>query len=142
MAPQIVSQIEDAPARGILPNISFDLAANPSCSTLDAQPMEKINDLLFRRYLRRANLNLVKWTAKKGAVVPLTHHVNEQARWITEGLAEVYSQRRNYLMKSGDIKILPPNGPHEFVFLEDTIGGDIFCAWGARLARRNGDLFM
>jgi quercetin dioxygenase-like cupin family protein len=142
VAPQIVSQIEDAPARGILPNISFDLAANPNCSTLDAQPMEKINDLLFRRYLRRADLTFVEWTAKKGAVVPLTHHVNAQAACITDGLAEVYLQGRNYLMKSGDTLIVPPNGPHEFVFLEDTIDVDIFCAWGARLARRNGDLFV
>ena len=26
--------------------------------------------------------------------------------------------------------IVPLNGPHEFVFLEDTIDVAIFCAWG------------
>jgi hypothetical protein len=51
--------------------------------------MEKINDSLFRQYLLGADLTFMKWVAKKGAVVPLTHHVNEQVRWITEGLAEV-----------------------------------------------------
>jgi hypothetical protein len=106
--------------------------------------MERINDPLFRRDVRGTNLPFVKGTAKKGAVVPLTHHVNEQARWITEGLAEVYSQRRNYLMKSGDIKILPPNGPPEFIFLRVHPGRydrhRYLLRLGARLARRNGDL--
>jgi hypothetical protein len=46
VAPQIVSQIGDAPARGILPNISLHLAGE-SQLFLDAQPIEKINDLLF-----------------------------------------------------------------------------------------------
>jgi hypothetical protein len=77
-APQLVSQIEDAPARGILPNISLHLAGEPQLFHLDAQTMEKINDLLYRQYLHGTNVTFVKWTAKKGAIVPLTHHVNEQ----------------------------------------------------------------
>jgi quercetin dioxygenase-like cupin family protein len=69
---------------------------------------------------------LVKWTAKKGATVPLHHHANEQITWITEGAAEVYSQGRKYLLKAGDIMIFPPNVPHEFLFTADTIDIDIF----------------
>jgi quercetin dioxygenase-like cupin family protein len=89
--------------------------------------MEKVNDLLYRQYLQGTSLTFVKWTAKKGGVVPLTHHINEQITWITEGLAEVYSQGRKYTMKAGDIMIIPPNVPHEFNFLEDTIDIDIFA---------------
>ena len=117
VAPQLVSQIEDAPARGILPNISLHLAGEPQLFHLDVQPMEKVNDLLHRQYLYGTNVTFVKWTAKKGAVVLLTHHVNEQVTWITEGVAEVYSQGRKYIMKDGDIMIIPPNVPHEFIFL-------------------------
>ena len=83
VAPQIVSQIGDAPARGILPNVGLHLAGE-SQIFLDAQPMERINDLPFRRDVRGTNLRFVKWTAKKGAVVPLTHHVNEHVTWITK----------------------------------------------------------
>ena len=39
----------------------------------------------------------VKWIAKKGGAIPLTHHSNEQFTWITEGLVEVYSQGRRYV---------------------------------------------
>ncbi len=126
VAPQLASQIEDAPGRGIVPGISLHLAGEAQLFHLDAQPMEKVNDLLFRQYLQGTNSTFVKWTARKGGVVPLTHHSSEQITWITEGLVEVYSQGRRYVMKAGDIMIIPPNVPHEFKFLEDTIDIDIF----------------
>jgi quercetin dioxygenase-like cupin family protein len=94
---------------------------------LDAQPVEQVSELLQRQYLCGNNVTFVKWIAKKGAVVPLHHHVNEQVTWITEGAAEAYSQGRKYTLRAGDIMIIPPNVPHEFVFVEDTINIDIFA---------------
>jgi len=98
----------------------------PLLYQLDAQPMEQVSELLQRQYLTGAHATLVKWTAKKGATVPLHHHANEQITWITAGEAEVYSQGRKYLLKAGDIMIFPPNVPHEFLFTADTIDIDIF----------------
>jgi quercetin dioxygenase-like cupin family protein len=74
-----------------------------------------------------SNVTFVKWTAKKGAVVPLHHHVNEQITWITLGAAEVYSQGGKYIVRAGDVMVIPPNVPHELVFVEDTIDIDIFA---------------
>jgi quercetin dioxygenase-like cupin family protein len=127
IAPQRLAQVEDAPGRGIITNISLHLAASVQLYRLDAQPVEQINELLQRQYLYVANVTFVKWIAKKGATVPLTHHVNEQITWITEGVAEVYSQGKKYVMTAGDIMIIPPNVPHEFLFTEDTIDIDIFA---------------
>jgi len=126
-APTLLAQVSDAPGRGILPNVSLHTAAVPQLYELDAQPMEQLSALLQRQYLAGSNATFVKWTAKKGAVVPLHHHANEQITWITEGAAEVYSQGRKYLMKAGDIMVIPANVPHEFVFTEDTIDIDIFA---------------
>ena len=53
-----------------------------------------------------------KWIMKKGAVMPLHHHANEQITWITQGETEVYSQGKKYVMHAGDIMIIPPNVPH------------------------------
>lgn len=94
IAPQLLSQIHEAPGRGILPNISLHDAATPHMYQLDVQPVEQTSELLQRQYLSGSNATFVKWTAKKGAVVPLHHHVNEQITWITHGSAEVYSQGR------------------------------------------------
>jgi quercetin dioxygenase-like cupin family protein len=129
VAPTVLSasRVSDAPGRGIVPNFSQHSAAMPLIYQLDAQPMEQISALLQRQYLTGSNATFVKWTAKKGAVVPLHHHANEQITWITKGAAEVYSQGRKYLLTAGDIMIFPPNVPHEFVFTEDTIDIDIFA---------------
>jgi quercetin dioxygenase-like cupin family protein len=127
VAPLSLSEISDAPGRGILPNISLHTAASPQLCQLDAQPIEQVSDLLQRQYLSGTNVTFVKWTAKKGAVVRLTHHASEQITWITQGVAEVYSQGRKYMMRAGDIMIIPPNVPHEFIFVEDTIDIDVFA---------------
>jgi quercetin dioxygenase-like cupin family protein len=127
LAPELGSQSEDAPGRGIIPEVSLHVVGRVHLFELDAQPVERISDLLSRQYLDGANSSFVKWTAKKGAVVPLHHHSNEQITWITQGSAEVFSQGRRYLMRAGDIMVIPPNVPHEFTFLEDTIDIDIFA---------------
>src|SRR5271163_2266576 len=121
IAPILLSQVHEAPGRGILPNISPHNAATPLLYRLDAQPIEQITELLQRQYLSGYNVDFVKWIAKKGAFVPLHHHASEQITWITRGSAEAHSQGRKYIMKAGDIMIIPPNIPHEFIFPEDTI---------------------
>lgn len=64
---------------------------------------------------------------KKGAVVPVHSHPNEQITWFLTGAADVYSQGQKFTMRAGDIMIIPPNVPHEFHFTEDTIDIDIFA---------------
>lgn len=121
------SQVSAAPGRGVLPLISGHMAAGLSLYQLDAQPVEQLSSLIQRQYLHGAQSTFVKWTMKKGAVVPVHHHANEQITWITQGEAEVYSQGKKYVMRAGDIMIIPPNVPHEFHFTEDTIDIDIFA---------------
>ena len=127
VALEVVTQIDDAPGLGILPTISQHLAGRAQLFHLDAQPIEALDDLISRQYLYGSNATFVKWTAKKGGVVPLHHHINEQITWITQGRAEVHSQGRKYTMNAGDILVIPPTVPHEFVFLEDSIDSDIFA---------------
>ena len=127
VAPQPLSQIEDAPARGIIPNISLHLTSLPQLFHLDDQPIEKVTELLSRQYLYGTNMTFVKWIAKAGATISLTHHASEQITWFIEGRAEVYSQGKKFIMKAGDIMIIPANVPHEFIYLEDTIDIDIFA---------------
>jgi quercetin dioxygenase-like cupin family protein len=126
VAPQLDSQIEEAPGQGIVPGISLHMAAKAQLFHLDAQPVEQLGPL-SRRYLEGTNSTFVKWTAKKGGVVPLHHHSYEQITWILEGAAEVHSQGLRYEMKTGDIILIPPNVPHEFMFPEDTSFVDIFA---------------
>ena len=122
----IVSQVSPTSDRGIIPGISDRMAAMPLLYSLDAQPIEELSPLLSRQYIHGSQSTFVKWTAKEEAVVPIHHHPNEQITWIVSGRAEVFSNGEQYIAEAGDILFFPPNVPHEFVFLEDTIDIDFF----------------
>ena len=127
-APILVSppDVVDAPGQGMVPGISDHLGTGPTLYRLDAQPIEQMSPLIQRQYLHGTQSTFVKWIVKKGAVVPLHHHSNEQITWIVQGEAEVYSQGRKYVVAAGEIIIFPPNVPHEFRFTQDSIDIDFF----------------
>src|SRR5262245_66608329 len=72
IAPVLLSppQVSDAHGRGILPNVSRHTAAAPQLYELDAQPVEKISEVVQRQYLSGSNPTFGKWMAKKGAGAP------------------------------------------------------------------------
>jgi quercetin dioxygenase-like cupin family protein len=54
------------------------------------------------------------------------YHPHEQTTWITQGEVKVLSQGKEYIVKAGEIVIIPPYVPHEFHALADTIDIDFF----------------
>ncbi|MFT3741549.1 MAG: cupin domain-containing protein [Gammaproteobacteria bacterium] len=122
----MTSNPKDAPDKGIIPHISDHYHALPIFYNFDGMPIEQLSDKISRQYIYSGQSMLVKWIFKKGAVVPLHHHVNEQITWITEGSVRVYSQGKEYTVKAGEVIIFPPHVPHEFLALEDTIDIDFF----------------
>ena len=106
--------------------ISKHYTALPNLYELDAIPKEQLSDKIIRQYVMGSQSMLVKWTLKKGAVIPLHFHPNEQITWITKGSVKVLSQGKEFIVKAGDVLIIPPYVPHEFIALEDTIDIDFF----------------
>jgi quercetin dioxygenase-like cupin family protein len=115
-----------APGQGIIPLVSGHTSAMPMLYQLDKQPIEKVSPLISRQFLTGAQSTFVKWTVKKGGTFPLHHHAAEQVTWITSGRCEVTSNGNEYVMNAGDVMIIPPNVPHEFVCTEDSIDIDFF----------------
>jgi quercetin dioxygenase-like cupin family protein len=106
--------------------ITKHYSAQPNLYQLDIISKEKLSDKITRQYIMGTQSMLVKWTLQKGAVIPLHFHPNEQITWITKGSVKVLSQGKEFIVKSGDVLIIPPNVPHEFHALEDTIDIDFF----------------
>lgn len=79
-----------------------------------------------RRHLHGQHGTLAVFELKKGAIVPLHQHPNEQITYIVEGLVEVTAGGRKYRVGAGEVIVLPPNVPHEFLALEDTTDIDFF----------------
>ena len=110
------------PANEIIKHYS----ALPNLYELDAVSVEHLSDKISRQYVMGSQSMLVKWGLKKGAVVPMHFHPNEQITWITKGSVKVLSQGKTFFVKVGGVLIIPPNVPHEFHALEDTIDIDFF----------------
>jgi quercetin dioxygenase-like cupin family protein len=106
--------------------ISKHYSALPNLYQLDTTNKEKISDKITRQYIMGSQSMLVKWTLQKGAVISLHFHPNEQVTWITKGSVKVLSQGREFIVNAGGVLIIPPNVPHEFLALEDTIDIDFF----------------
>lgn len=120
------SKDSESQTSGIIPHIFEHYKVLPVFYQFDLMPIETLNDKISRQYIYGGQSMLVKWILKKGAEVPLHHHVNEQITWITEGSVKIYSQGKEFIVKAGEVIIFPPHVPHEFFALEDTIDIDFF----------------
>lgn len=63
---------------------------------------------------------------KKGAVVPMHHHENEQFTMVMSGALEFTIEGRKILVRPGEVLEIPANVPHGAVALEDTDDLDVF----------------
>jgi quercetin dioxygenase-like cupin family protein len=107
-------------------NIPKHYAALPSLYNFEETVKEQLNDKISRQYVMGSQSMLVKWTLLKGAIVPMQFHAAEQITWITQGAVTVVTQGKKFIVKAGQVIIIPPFVPHEFTALEDTIDIDFF----------------
>ena len=92
-------------------------------------PKEKVNDLLERRLITGQNLMLAHVHLKKGSIVPLHSHHNEQMTYIISGELKFWLESEDsepLILKAGDVLTIPPNVPHKACAMEDTLDMDIF----------------
>jgi quercetin dioxygenase-like cupin family protein len=68
---------------------------------------------------------------KKGCIIPLHSHANEQIAFITQGVMRLAlgeeGSTTDYLLHPGDLLVIPANVPHTAEVLEDCIDFDIFA---------------
>jgi quercetin dioxygenase-like cupin family protein len=83
--------------------ISQHYMALPNQYDFDKVVKEKISDKITRQYVMGSQSMLVKWTLKKGAVISLHFHANEQVTWITQGAVKVLSQGKEFIVKAGGV---------------------------------------
>ena len=96
----------------------------------DDIPVEQLNPLIGRQFIVGTNVMIARVLLKKGAVVPLHHHHNEQVSYILEGVLKFILKTeagdKEITVRAGEVLCIPPNLPHEAHALEDTVDLDIF----------------
>jgi quercetin dioxygenase-like cupin family protein len=91
--------------------------------------MEKLNADISRKLVTGEGVMLAHVYLKKGGVVPVHSHHNEQLTYILEGrLRFLFGQEQDeeIIIGAGEVLVIPPHVPHSAEALEDTLDVDIF----------------
>lgn len=87
---------------------------------------DQVNPLFERQLVVGENVMLSRIRLRKGALVPLHQHENEQISYMLEGALKFVIDGREVIVKAGEVLCIPPNMPHSAEALEDTLDLDIF----------------
>ena len=90
-------------------------------------PVEHLNPLLDRQFVAGEKSMLARLLLRTGCSVPLHSHENEQITYILQGALKCIIESKEYVVRAGEVLVIPSNTPHSAEALEDTIDLDIFC---------------
>ncbi len=89
-------------------------------------PEEVLSPLVSRQVIHTEHMTIARLRMKKGAIVPLHHHINEQVTMMQSGSARFELEGREIVVKGGDCLRIPPNAPHLVEAMEDSVATDLF----------------
>ena len=92
----------------------------------DTVPLEVLSDAISRKIITGERTMIAQIFIKKGGVVPLHQHENEQISYMLEGSLKFEIDGKSVVLKQGDVLVIPSNVPHKAIALEDTIDIDVF----------------
>jgi quercetin dioxygenase-like cupin family protein len=90
-------------------------------------PLEDLNPLLQRQFVVGQEIMLARVLLRKGCIVPLHSHHNEQLTYIVEGALKFWIDGKEIVVRAGEVLCIPSNMPHKAEALEDTVDLDIFA---------------
>ncbi len=85
-----------------------------------------MSPLVSRQVLHTGSMTVARIFMKKGAVVPLHHHVNEQITMLEEGRLRFVIEGVESEIRGGEMMQIHPNAPHLVEALEDSVATDLF----------------
>src|SRR5947199_7530911 len=88
--------------------------------------IERLNPLLDRQLVVGDRLMVSRILLKKGCIVPLHSHVNEQVSSALQGALKFWIDGKELVVRAGEVLTIPPNMPHKAEALEDTVAIDVF----------------
>jgi quercetin dioxygenase-like cupin family protein len=97
----------------------------------NAIPPEQLNPLLSRQFVTGSQGMLSRIQLTKGCIVPRHVHPNEQIVFILSGALRFSvgeeDSAEDYIVRGGEVLVIPGNIPHLAEALEDTDNLDIFA---------------
>ena len=88
--------------------------------------LEDLTPLLQRQLVVGGDIMVSRVLMKKGCVIPLHSHYNEQFSYILEGALKFWIDGKEIVVHAGEVLTIPRNMPHKAEALEDTVDLDVF----------------
>jgi quercetin dioxygenase-like cupin family protein len=88
--------------------------------------LEDLNPLLQRQMIVGQDIMVARVLMKKGCIVPLHSHHNEQVTYILEGALKFWIDGKEIVVNAGEVLTIPPHMPHKAEALVETIDLDVF----------------
>ena len=88
--------------------------------------LEDLNPLLQRQFVVGQAIMVARVLLKRGCVIPLHSHHNEQFTYILEGALKFWIDGKEIVVHAGEVLTIPSHMPHKAEALEDTVDLDIF----------------
>jgi quercetin dioxygenase-like cupin family protein len=87
---------------------------------------EELNPLCARQVIHTEKMTVARIHLKKGGIVPMHHHVNEQVTVLEQGRLRFQIEGREIVLLAGESLHIPENAPHSVEALEDSVAMDVF----------------
>ena len=88
--------------------------------------LEDLNPLLQRQMVVGQEIMLARVLMKKGCIIPLHSHHNEQITYILEGALKFWVDGQEIVVNAGEVLSIPPHMPHKAEAMLDTVDLDVF----------------
>lgn len=88
--------------------------------------LESLNPMLQRQMLTGTNVMLARILLKKGCIVPMHSHHNEQLSYVIEGALRFTIHGKDTVVHAGEVLTIPPHVPHQVKALRDSVTLDVF----------------
>ena len=92
----------------------------------DEIALEKVTEMVSRKFVTGERQTLAQIYLKRGAVVPLHSHESEQMTYVLQGALRFLVAGEEVTLREGEVLHIPSGLPHQVEALDDTFVLDVF----------------
>jgi len=89
-------------------------------------PEEQLNPMISRQMIHTKTMTVARLRLRKGAIVPLHNHINEQISMVERGKLRFVIAGEERIVTGGQIVAIPANAQHMVEALEESLATDLF----------------
>src|SRR5690349_3809544 len=87
---------------------------------------EQITPAISRKFISGDRVTVARFELKRGGIVPMHSHDNEQVTFVISGALKFKIENREVVVRGGEVLQIPGAVPHEVEVVEDALVVDVF----------------